>query len=89
MNFASQLGNDDEEVETEDFEFNDEDNVYSRERLFSEPPCFVENADETMNIHRDSLSGCPLEEVPKNLTWENYSRKMSSDLVRKYLMARL
>ena len=89
MNFASQLGNDDEEVETEDFDCNDEENIYSRERLFSEPPCIVENVDETLTLYKDSFSGWPLEEVPKNLTWDNYTRKMSSDLVRKSFRAHL
>ena len=89
LNFANQLGNDEEEVDTEDFEFNDEENIYSRERLFSEPPCFVENVDETMNIRKDSFSSLPLKEVPKNLTWGNYSRKMSSDLVRESFIGSL
>ena len=89
FNFASQLGNDDEVVDTEDFECNDEDNIHSRERLFSEPPCIVETVDETLNIYKDSFSGWPLQEVPKNLTWDNYTRKMSSDLVRKCFIAHL
>ena len=99
LNFASQLGNDVEEVDTEDFECNDEENIHSRERLFSEPPCIVETVDETLNIYKDSFetlniykdsfSGWPLGEVPKNLTWDNYTRKMSSDLVRKCFIAHL
>ena len=89
MNFASKLGNDDAEVDTEDFEWNDEENIYDRERLFSEPTCVVENVDETLTIYKDSFSGWALEDVPKNLTWDNYTRKMSSDLVRKCFMGLL
>ena len=78
LNFANQLGHENEEDDTESIDCNDEENTGSRERLFSDPSS---NAVMNSPTLENYLSMRPLENVPKNLTWDNYTKKMSIDHV--------
>ena len=79
LNFANQLGHENEEGDTASIDCNDQETTGSRERLFSDPS--FDNAKMTSTAFESYLSGRQLENVPKNLTWDNYSIKMGIDEV--------
>ena len=83
QNFVNHLGNDDEvEEDTKNFDCRNQDIRGSREHLFAEN-CNLDNINENSEIFQNCFSGWPLDEVPKNLTFDNYSIKMNTDTVNK------
>ena len=82
-NLVNHLGHDDEvEDDTKNVECHNQEITGSREHLFSEN-CSLDNINANSDNFQNYFSGWPLDEVPKNLTFDNYSIKMKTDTVNK------